>query len=143
MTSQLDLDQGGTARSWNKLWMGPSVGWIWVPNVSVLPITVGGTYPLDPSTNYVTVDVAAPVTIILPSVATPTGGAQAQPNLFAQAPITIVDIGGFAGGNPITIRPNNVNETIQGLSQIQIITNFGAFTLSPSSAQLTWNSISP
>ena|SRR5689334_11927180 len=143
MSSQTDLDQGGTARTWKRVWLGPSVGWIWIPDVSVLPITAAGTYTLDPSTNYVPVSIAGAVTIKLAAAASPTAGAQAQPNLFAQSPVTIVDVGGFAQANPITIQPVNGSETIMGLTQVQIKINYGGFTLAPNAAQLTWNSISP
>lgn len=144
MSSQLDLDQGGTARTFAKVWLGPSVGWIWAPITSVLPIIATGTYKLDPSTNFVTVNFnGAGVIIILPTTIPNAAGAQAVPNLFAQSPITIVDVGGFAQSNNITIRPNTVSETIMGLGSITINTNFGGYTLAPNSAQFTWNAISP
>lgn len=142
MPSQLDLDQGGTTRSFNKIWLGPSVGWIWSPVSSLLPIIAAGSYTLNPSTNFVTVNVNGAVSIRLPTTATPTVGAMTLPNLFAQSVIVIVDTGGFANTNPITILPF-IGETIMGLPQIQINSNFGGYTLAPNSQQLTWNSISP
>lgn len=143
MGSQLDLDQGGTARSYNKIWLGPSVGWIWTPVASIFPITAAGTYQILPSTTYITVNVNGVVNILLPTTALNPAGAQAVPNLFAQSAIVITDVGGFANANPITIRPFSIFETIMGLTQIQINSNFGGYTLAPNSAQLTWNSISP
>lgn len=142
MPSQTDLDQGGTSRQWIRSYLGPSVGWINEPLQNVLVITAAGSYVLDPSTNLVEVNVAGAVTITLPSAANPAAGVQAQPGLFAKNPITIVDVGGFANGNPITIAAK-AGETVMGLASIQINSNFGAYTLLPNPQQLTWNSISP
>jgi hypothetical protein len=139
----MDLDQGGTSRQWSRNYLGPSVGWIQVPYQNLLPVTAAGTYNLDPSTNLVEVNVAGAVTIVLPSCQFPAAGAQAQPRLFASNPITIVDVGGNAAANPITIQPFSGAETVMGLSSIKIATNYGGFTLQPVPAQKTWTSISP
>ncbi len=143
MTSQLDLDQGGTFRGWARQWMGPSIGWIMVPLSNILLITTAGTVLILPSTSLVEVNVAGAVILKLPSVIPPSAGAGALPGLFANNPITIVDIGNKAQANPITIQPASGTETIMGLAQIQITVNYGGFTLQPISAQSTWNSISP
>lgn len=143
MPSQTDLDMGGTSREWARVYRGPSVGYIWVPQRNVLSITAVGTYALDPSTSLVEVNVAGAVTITLPSAVVPSVGPQAQPGLFAQNPIIIVDIGGNAQANPITIQRNNSNENIMGLASIQITSNYGGYTLTPSSVQKGWTSISP
>lgn len=143
MPSQLDLDQGGTNRNWINTYLGPSVGWVRAPLQNVLNITVAGTYQLDPSTSLVTVNVAGAVTIVLPSAIDPTVAAGAQPGLFVNNPITIVDIGNNAQAHPITIQPASGAETIMGLTQIQITVNYGGYTLAPNSALATWNSISP
>jgi hypothetical protein len=139
----VDLDQSGTSRQWLRTYLGPSVGWIERPYQNLLPITAAGNYTIDPSTNLIEVNVAGAVTIVLPSCQTPAAGAQAQPRLFASNPITIVDIGGNAAANNITINPNNVGETVMGLSSIKIATNFGGYTLQPVPSQKTWTSISP
>lgn len=143
MPSQTDLDQGGTSRQWTRAYMGPSVGWILVPLQNVLLITAAGTYNLDPSVSLVEVNVVGAVTIVLPSAVNPAVGPQAQPGLFANNPITVVDIGGNGAAHPITIQRNNTNESIMGLASIQITVNYGGFTLLPNSAQATWNNISP
>jgi hypothetical protein len=147
MTSQLDFDQSGTARTWQRIYAGPSVGWILVAQAGVFPITAAGTYSLDPSLNEVTVNVAGSVIIFLPSVVVPLAGPQAQPNLVAQSPVSISDIGGHAQAFPIIIKPGinsqGITETIMGLTQISITANFGGFTLAPNSTLATWNSISP
>lgn len=145
MPSQQDLDQGGTSRQWVRKYLGPSVGWVNVPSQNYFPITAGGTYILDPSTNFVPVNTTGAVTITMPSASDPAyaGGGTTQSQLFANPSIVIVDIGGNAGAHPITIQRNNIAENIMGLASIQITVNYGGYTLTPSPAQLTWNSISP
>jgi hypothetical protein len=115
---------------------------VWFPEQNVLPITTTGTTTLNPSVSLVTVNVAGLVTIKLPAATNPTVAAGAQPGLFVDNPITIVDIGGNAGSNTITIQPA-AGETIMGLSSITITVNYGGYVLAPNSAQQTWNSISP
>src|SRR6516165_7752995 len=139
----VDLDQSGTSRQWQRTYLGPSVGWIYAPYQNLQPITAAGTYTIDPSTNLIEVNVAGAVTIILPSCQFPAAGAQAQPRLFANNPITIVDVGGNAATNNITINPNNVSETVMGLASIKIATNYGGYTLQPVPSARTWTSISP
>lgn len=145
MASQLDLDQGGTARQWVLSNMGPTIGLVRVPLQNTFPITAGGTYILDPSTSYVPVNTTGAVTITLPSAVDPSyqGAPSSQPGLQANTPIVIVDVGGNAQAHPITIQRNNVNESVMGLASIQITVNYGGYTLMPNSALATWNSISP
>ena len=142
MSSQIDLDQGGTNREWTKVFMGPSIGWVARPVTNQFPITLGGTFILDLSTNYVPVNTTGAVTIILPSTLNSPAGATAQPGTYVGTPIVIADIGGNAQAHPITIQPT-AGDTIMGLASIQITANYGAFTLSPNSTLRTWNSISP
>jgi hypothetical protein len=88
-----------------------------------------GTYSIDPAVTLVTVNVgvgSGPVTLNLPKIITPTDGS--RPGLSVQSPLTIVDVGGFAQANPITINPA-AGQTIMGLSSAQIGTNFGALAL--------------
>jgi hypothetical protein len=143
MGSQSDLDQGGTSRIWDKQYLGPSVGWIQVPVRNILPITAAGTYAIDPSTSLITVNVAGPVTVILPTTLNPSSGGMGQPGLFVDNPITIVDIGGHANANPITIQPFSGSENILGLASIQITSNYGGYTLLPSAAQQGWSATAP
>lgn len=145
MGSQTDLDQGGTSRQYIRVYLGPSVGWITTPapSGSILPITAAGTYAIDPSVTLIIVNVAGTVILVLPSAKTPTVGPQAQPGLFAQTPITIVDIGGNAVAHPIIIRPNNVSETIMSLTQISLSSNYGGYTLKPIDSMPGWEAISP
>ena len=143
MSSQFDLDQGGTVRQWVIVDMGPGVGRLWKPKQNLFSITSAGTYNIDRSTNLVEVNSAGSVTIVLPSVTQPAAGAGAVPGKFVQTPIVIADILGNASSVPITIQPSGPSQSIMGLTSIQIGTNFGAYTLQPVPATLTWVSISP
>lgn len=138
MSSQTDLDKGGTAREMVSVYMGPSVGYVMQPKRSPLQITVAGTYPIDYSTNLVEVNCNGAVTIILPSAIDPAVSAGVTPGKYAKSQITIVDIGGFATTNPITIQPASGSENILGLASIQITANYGGFSLAPSNTQKGW-----
>lgn len=144
MGSQTDLDQGGTSRQWVRTYLGPSVGWVYLPGLNPFGvITVAGTYVISPDTTLVQINCVGAVVITLPSAIEPTVPAGVQPGLFAKKPITIVDIGGNAQAHPITINPASVAENIMGLATISITVNYGAFTLSPSNTQKGWTNISP
>ena len=144
MASQTDYDQGGSFRQYVRRFLGPSVGWVTTPApaASILAITAAGTYTVDRSVTLITVNVAGAVTLNLPKAHTPAAGAQAQPGLFVQNPITIVDTGGNASSHPITIAPA-AGETIMSLTSIQITIPYGGFTLKPSDALDGWSAISP
>lgn len=142
MTSQLDLDQGGTQRQLTRRFLGPSVGWFDVPIDSILPITAAGTYNVLVGTTLIEVNVAGAVIINLFSVIAPTVPAGVLPGRFVNAPVTIIDTGGFALANPITINPAG-GENIVGLSSIQITSNYGGWTLKPVPPQSGWDIISP
>lgn len=138
MSSQLDLDQGGTYREWKPAWLGPSVGWIWMPNRNALSVVTGGTFTLDPSTSLVEINAAASVIIVLPSAIDPSVPAGALPGRFAKTPVSVVDTGGNAGAFPITIQPTSSSENVLGLSQIQISANYGGYILYPNSTLKGW-----
>jgi hypothetical protein len=130
MGSQSDLDQGGTFRQFERFYLGPSVGWITVPQQAVLPIVATGTYAISRGTNLITINANANVTINLPSSKATPQTPQAIPGQWVLVPITIVDIGGFASANTYTINPSGA-ETISGLATIRLQSNFGAFLLKP------------
>ena|ERR1700693_3618190 len=138
MPSQTDLDQGGTYRQWERVYLGPSVGWVYTAARNVLLITQPGTYALSYGTSLVQVNVAGAVTIILPSAIDPTVPPGAMPGPYTKTPITIVDIGGNANANPITIEPISGAETIMGLPSIQVTADYGGFILSPNSFNAVW-----
>ena len=138
-----DLDQGGIPRQWTRVYLGPSIGWVASPaKASSFAITAGGTYNIDLSTTYVTVNTTGAVTIILPAALNPLAGVGAIPGPFVDAPVVIVDVGGNAQAHPITIQPA-AGDTIMGLASIQITVNYGGYTLAPNSVTREWNSISP
>lgn len=138
MASQTDLDQGGTGRRWVKTYLGPSIGWVETPERNVLLITAAGTYTINLSTNLVQVNVAGAVTIIMPSALDVSLGVTV-PGAFVKANVTIVDIGGNAAAHNITIQPASNAETIMGLAQIKITSNYGGFILQPSNVAAGWS----
>lgn len=133
MSSQLDLDKGGTYRQYVRRWLGPSVGWVLVPIDNVVPVTAAGTTTVLVGTTLVPINVNGNVSIQLPSAkASQTATAGALPGKSLALPLTIVDIGGFVDGAAVlyTILPFP-GETIMGLASIQIASPYGAFTLLP------------
>lgn len=137
MSSQLDLDQGGTAREWVSTYLGPSVGWVRLPSRNLFEIIVAGTYTLDLSTNLVHVNVNGAVTVNLPAASNPAVPAGVLPGKFGKVGIGIVDIGGFAAAHPITIAAA-ATETIMNLASIQITSSYGGFILYPSNVLKGW-----
>lgn len=128
MGSQSDLDQGGTFRQYQRVWLGPSLGWQTVPQEALFPITATGTYAISRGTNLITILANANVTINLPS--SKAGLPGPLPGQWYLTPLSIVDIGGFASANTYTINPFGA-ETISGLASIRLASNFGAFLLKP------------
>ncbi len=109
--SQLDLDQGG-------------------PQQAVLPITTGGAVSVLRGTNLVTVNFNGSVTLNLPSAKASPQSPQAIPGQWVLLPITVVDVGGFAGTNPITINPFGA-ELISGLASVSLASPYGSIILKP------------
>lgn len=124
-----DLDQGGTIRLWEKTYLGPSLGWIMLQVSSIVNVIAGGTTQVPAGTTLVTVNVAAAVTLQLPSSIPILGN--------VTTPLTIVDVGGFAAANNITILPFGT-ERIMGLASLTISSNFAGFNLLPVSGG-GWN----
>src|SRR5258706_2594723 len=105
MASQLDLDQGGTFRQNQRIYMGPSIGWVNAPASVILSIIAGGTTVVLLGTTLVLVNANAAVTVQLPSAKDATVPAVGLSGPYLKNPITIVDIGGLAQAHPITILP--------------------------------------
>jgi hypothetical protein len=129
MTSQIDYDQGGTFRQFERVWLGPSVGWAYYPQAVTLPLTVAGTATISRGVTLVTVNVNGAVTINLPS-SKATAQPLAIPSQWVLAPVTVVDIGGFASANPITIAAAG-SELISGLASVSLSVVYGAVILKP------------
>jgi hypothetical protein len=139
----VDTDQSGTARRTTRQYLGPSIGWADVPAPSsTLVVSTAGTFTIDPSITLVNVNVAGAVTLILPPATLPTIPAIGAPGRFAQSPITIVDVGGNADLNPITINAA-AGEGIAGFASLSLNVKFGGFTLQPNSALHGWMVIVP
>src|SRR5688500_5351682 len=122
MGSQQDLDQGGTFRQWDNVYMGPSVGWQRQPKTSILTITTVGATLLNRSTTLVKITaINDAVNITLPSSLASPAGAQALPGQFVITPVTVVDIGGLAGTAPaIYTIFGQPGELISGLVGVQL-----------------------
>lgn len=135
MTSQTDLDQGGTFREWVNTYMGPSVGWVRAPARSVLTITATGTYALNLSTTLVVIDTTAAVTLTMPSAKDASVPAGAQPGPYVKAIVNIVDI---SGAPAVTIDPISGAETIMGLVSITLNTPYGSYSLRPDNTFSGW-----
>lgn len=130
MSSQLDLDQGGSNRQLVRVSMGPSIGWVDAWQQSLLNVITGGTTTLLLGTNLVLVNFNGAVTIQLPKFKGVLAGPIAVPKQFLVVPVVICDVGGFALSNPITVLPG-AGETISGLSTVPIASNYGSLVLRP------------
>jgi hypothetical protein len=130
MGSQIDLDQGGTFRTKQRTYLGPSLGWFEAPVTTILPITTPGTTIVQLGNTVITVNVNGAVTIQLPSAKQNAAGAGAIPGPAAMPTTVIVDIGGFASANPITILPAGT-EKIDGQASAILSSAFGAYTMQP------------
>ena len=138
MPSQLDLDQGGTNRQLQRIYLGPSIGWITSAYQTLLNIIAAGTTTLLRSTTLVLVSANVNGVIIqLPSAQSSPAGDNVIPGIAVGTPITIVDSGGFANAHPITINPFGA-ETIDGLATLSLNSNFGAFVLRPNLSSGGW-----
>lgn len=135
MSSQTDLDQGGTFREWIRTYMGPSVGWVQAPARSVLVIATAGTFSLQLSTTLVVINTTSAVTIVMPSAKDASVPAGAQPGLYVKSIINIVDI---SGAPNVTIEPISNAETIMGLASISLKSDYGSFSLRPDNAFAGW-----
>ena len=132
MGSQLDLDQGGTFRQYQRVWMGPSVGMLSVPVQAILEQTAAGTLTLQRWTNLVKLRVTSgTLNINLPSSKASTQGPQAVPGQWVYNPVIIVDVLGTASGAlTVNVNPNG-SELISGLAQIQLASPYGTLLLEP------------
>lgn len=140
MGSQTDLDQGGTFRQLDRVWMGPSVGWQTQLKVAIQNITAAGTYDLVRGTSLIKLYPNGAVQLNLPSSLASLAGAQAIPGEFVITPVTIVDIGGFAGSVLYTVVPFGA-ELISGLASVDLASPRGTLILEPLLDTGGWNLI--
>ena len=132
-----DLDQGGISRQWVNTALGWSVGWTRGAVRSVFNITTGGAYSFDPSITDIFVNVAGLVIINLPSAKNPTAPAITIPGGYVKPNVRVLDVGGHALANPITINAA-AGETINGIATQNISTNFGSLILEPTAEGSGW-----
>jgi len=125
-----DLDQSGFARWTVPMGFGPSVGATTMLARGTLVITAAGTYNLDISITRVEVNVAAAVTINLPSGVAPTAPAITIPKPYFKNRITILDTGGNANSFPITINPA-AGQNISGQGSVSLGVRWGSINLDP------------
>lgn len=132
MSSQTDLDQGGTFRPRQNFALGPSIGAVSAPE-AILRITAGGVSTVRLGTTLITVrgTPVTTVTIQLPAFKGTTSAAQgAVPGPFVPLQVTIIDETGNAGTTNIVILPA-AGETISGGSSATINTDYGTLVLQP------------
>lgn len=132
MANQLDLDQGGTFRQFQRVWMGPSVGWQTMPIVAILNLTTAGTYTIQRWTNLIKLKIASGVVNInLPSAKASAQGPQAIPGQWIYNPVIIAGLQGTEGGaTTINVNPFG-SELISGLASVQLATPYGTILLEP------------
>lgn len=137
MGSQLDLDQGGTFRQTKRVYLGPSVGWVWAPDQSEWEITTAGTTTIYVGTNLVKANCAGLVTVQLFDCIDPGPPAGARPGDYVVSPLTVIDLGGHATAFPITILPAATRD-IAGQASLVISADYGSFTLFPKKDTGSW-----
>ena len=137
MTSQTDYDQGGTVRNFERVWMGPSVGWALAPVKNVLAVIAAGVASPLVGTTLITLNIAGLVTVQLPNPIPPPIPANSMPVPNLGLPLTIVDIGGHCAAFNCTILPS-AGKTIMGLASLVIGNDYGAFTLFPNLVTGNW-----
>jgi hypothetical protein len=139
MGSQLDLDQGGTFRQFQRIWMGPSVGWQTMPVQAILTQSAAGTLVLQRWTNLVKLKIPNGVlNINLPSSMATAQGPQAIPGQWVYNPVILLDQSGQAGlATTINVNPFGT-ELISGLPQVQLATPYGTIILEPELVNGGW-----
>lgn len=130
MGSQTDLDQGGTHRQTQKVYLGPSVGWQIAPMANVIEVTEASA-TIARGMNLVQVNRNGTVTINLPSSLRSAAGPQAIPFNSLIFPVVVVDAGGFASPTNIITINAFAGELIDGLAAIEIVSSYGAYVLKP------------
>jgi hypothetical protein len=140
MGSQLDLDQGGTFRQYQRVWMGPSVGWLNMPIDAILNITAAGTYTIQRWTNLIKIKaVSGIINLNLPSSKATVQGPQAIPGQWVYNPVVIVDTVGQCGLATTCNAIAFAGELISGLASIQLATPYGTLLLEPNLDTGGWN----
>jgi hypothetical protein len=115
-----DLDKGGAYSQKQRVWFGPTEGW---KDSFVLPsvtITSGGVTNLPAGISLLLIDVAATVTINLPSAIVVLQQTAYQPANGIERSIWIKDFGGNAAAFNITVNPFGTEKFDKTLTQLII-----------------------
>jgi hypothetical protein len=99
---------------------------------------VAGTINVVTGTSQVQVNVNGAVTVQLPAARGNAAGAGAVPGTWIQQPVRVVDIGGFAAAQPITVLPAGA-DLIAGLASVQISSAYGSLALIPNVSAGGWS----
>lgn len=130
MPTSIDYDKSGLSRQSSRVSLGPSIGLVDIAG-DIIDITSAMTITLPVGVALVRVNVAAgSVVLTLPSAKASPAGPLAQPSSSAISDMTIVDVGGHAQSNPITIK-TQPGETVAGVGSISIATAYASLTLTP------------
>lgn len=133
-----DLDQSGSAQTWVKVYLGPSIGWATVPIKPERVISATGTYSIEVGDGVILVTTATAVTLNLISI---DEWLAAGLNFFYgtafEGAVWIKDLSGNRA-IPITIVPFGTEE-IDGLNQaFTIVQNRQLLRLYPLADRSGW-----
>jgi len=120
MALPADLDKGGAYSQKLRVWCGPTLGW---QDEFVLPtvtITSGGVTNLPAGVSLLLIDVAATVTINLPSAIVVLQQTSFQPANGIERSIWIKDFGGNAAAFNITVNPFGTEKFDKTLASLTI-----------------------
>lgn len=115
-----DLDKGGAYAQVQRVWFGPTLGW---KDEFVLPqvtITSGGVTVVPPGVALLLIDVAATVTLNLPSALVVLQQTSYAPANGIERSIWIKDFGGNAAAFNITVNPSGAEKFDKTLTQLII-----------------------
>ena len=127
----MDIDQSGQAFQWVRVNLGPTLGWKMVQVKPSRSVIVGGSTQLLPGDSVVLVNVASPVTILLPNVSLWIQEASYMPATGFERAIWVKDLGGHAGANNITIVPFSGQLIDGSLASVVMNVNFQIVRLYP------------
>jgi hypothetical protein len=115
-----DLDKGGAYSQMQRVWHGPTLGWLNEFVLPVVTITSGGITDVPPGVSLLLVDVAATVTINLPDANVVLQQTAYQAAFGIERSIWIKDFGGNAAAFNITINPFGTQKFDKTLTQLII-----------------------
>jgi hypothetical protein len=118
MPLPVDLDKGGAYAQKQKVWFGPTLGWLDEFGLPSVTIISGGVTAVPAGVALLLVDVAATVTLNLPSALVVLQQTAYQPANGIERSIWIKDFGGNAAAFNITINPFGAEKFDKTLTQL-------------------------